>query len=219
MTNNPADVLHAFFIASWGTRINYSFLTLACCLGDVRTQLEAWRRMGREGDAEIFDKALERWTQALYASFGDGGLTLSGELRPADGDMGLLRLLSDKLSTVEPTFSEADRQSISDLVDAVLKAVVADNSLPESLRTHIATIAVEVQRCLLDYQIQGDFKLASAVERLMANVHLAEGVSNDPNVWVKLRSDWFAPIISGLIVSAPQIVLAIASLTAVGPSA
>lgn len=214
MSNNPADVLYRFFAnGDTAERNGYSMIGLMGALDDLRVEFEAWRRIGRTSDAEIFDGAVDRWTQAVYAIFGgQSGLWATSSAQPEAGDMGLLKMLSDKLDAVEPTFDEAKRESISNLVDAVLKAVQEDDSLPESLRIHIATIAVEVQRCLIDYEIQGDFKLSVAVERLLANIHIAEGQSSRSGVWTKVREEWVAPVVVGLIVSAPQVMLAIQAL-------
>ena len=215
MHKNAADVLFEFFTADQAMRQRYTFVRLCASLESIRVSLDTWKQLGRDGDAAIFDGAVDRWLQSLYSGWaGNTGLTLSGTPRPEPGDMGLLKMLSTMLDRAEPSTDEAERAQVGDFVAAVLGALKDDDSLPEELRLHIATLIVEIQRCLLDYEIQGDFQLAAAVERLMAVLLFAESESNGKaSVWRKVYDDYFRPIMVGLMIAAPDTIFKIAALT------
>ena len=216
MPKNAADVLYEFFkLDDPSDRSKYNFVQLAASLDDIRLRLDTWRQIdATRRDAEMFDGAVNRWLQALFTAFaGDSGLLINGNQKPQPGDMSLLKVLSDKLDANDPPIPDEQRAEVSNLVNDTMKALAEDDSLPKELRLHLATLLVEIQKCLLDYEIGGDFRLSAALERLMAVLQFAESQSSNKKAWHSLIEKYFQPIMVGLMINAPQTIMTIAALT------
>lgn len=213
MTQNPAELLHTYFLTdSQGERRPYTPRILLNALGECEDTITAWGRMGKSVAA--YEAAIPRWSSSIGLSYNaDLSLPTLGGTRPDDGDMGILQLLAAEMTTTSPKLEPAEIVEINGLVQQVLKLIKDDDTLPAELAMHLATLLIQVETCVTEYEIRGDFALRDAVERLIANVRLAGERSAEPARWQKLWEDHAKPVLLGLAVEAPAIGLAIAQLS------
>ncbi|GAA3342988.1 hypothetical protein GCM10017714_33730 [Curtobacterium pusillum] len=213
MNNNPAELLLNYFgTGSQSDRQKYTPRILFNALGECEDTLTTWERLGKPVAAYM--GAVPRWSQAIAMGWNENmSLPTVGARTPDEGDMGMLQLLANEMRAFVPVLDAEAQDRISDLVHEVLEAVKADDSLPVELREHIATLIIQVEQCLADYEIRGDFALREAVERLLANVRIASDRSNEPDRWSRVWDEFAVPILAGLVVELPSIGLAIAQLS------
>ncbi|MBT1633508.1 hypothetical protein NYQ35_02405 [Curtobacterium flaccumfaciens pv. flaccumfaciens] len=213
MNNNPAELLLNYFNTTvQQARQAYTPRILFNALGECEDVLKTWDRLGKPVSA--YTGAIPRWSEAIAMSW-NAAMTYPNPhaSKPDEGDMGMLLLLANEMRAFVPELTAEKQDEVSDLIHKVLAALKDDTSLPPELRAHIATLIIQVEQCIAEYEIRGDFALRDAVERLIANIRLAEQRSDDPAKWERLWDEYAKPVILGLLVEIPTIGLAIAQLS------
>jgi len=212
MTNNAADLLHAYFTAS--DKRAYKFPPLWAALVEIEANIDAWEEMGQRvtpfrDTVAVFKRELN---QSVDTNF--DCLDVANSIVDV-GDLGMLEWISEKLSYTTPHFDEAELESIRNMLAAIKSAVIGDTTLPDDLRLHIARLIRHVEECVENWEITGDFAVAEALDRLMGAMRIAEAKSSKPETWTGLWDEWVQPVAIGLIASMPQVGLQIGQMLSI----
>lgn len=114
----------------------------------------------------------------------------------------------DPLLTARP----ADRAKIDGAINELVSLLKEDASLPDRLKIYVLSLVQHV-RSLLERLDAGDgVDLDAAFKELLAALSIVESTSEQKNQWVEFREKYLTPIIVGLLVETPGLMLQAAPL-------
>lgn len=149
---------------------------------------------------------LTKWVMAYPHNWLDVPRKESPNLNDQD-TLDYLDSIAALLDNYVPTYDAAERDRFSRILDKVVDALIEDDTLPDELRRHMHLLIAEARRCIEEYEITGDFKLQSAMERLSATVSTATKCTKKPSKWSAFRDNFVWPSAVGLAVASPQLML------------
>jgi hypothetical protein len=176
---NPAVLLHAQF-QGWnhpnqtadqarGTSGTEVWILHRQAVRHVGALEEILREMSARGkDVRVWEGAFAIWSQAVFAWPRGWGTANSGDIDETALDH--LQTLASWLDDYLPKADEAGLERTGKLVDDVLEAVNADDSLPSHLKIHLRQMCDQLRWCVDRYAQAGDFDLKVAIDRLLITV-------------------------------------------------
>jgi hypothetical protein len=212
MAKNAADLLYEFFTAK--NRGAYSFSQIWGAIAETEAYIDAWDALGQPVSA--LRTALDAWKDEVRLSL-NGSLKLrnaAGSI--TEGDVGMLQWASEKMQNTVPEFTETQLDGVREFLKQAKENLVADLSLPDDLKLHIARLIRHVDECLDSWDITGDFTLVDALDRLFGAIRIAEAKSTTPEKWATFWSSYGQPVAVGLIVAAPSLGVGVAQLLGIG---
>jgi hypothetical protein len=130
---------------------------------------EILREMASKGkDVAVWEGAFAIWSQAVFAwPHGWRGQNTGG-IDPTT--LAHLQTFASWLDDYLPKADEHGLERTGKLVDDILDAVNADESLPADMKIHLRQMCDQLRWCLDRYSQAGDFVLKVAIDRLLITV-------------------------------------------------
>lgn len=134
---------------------------------------------------------------------GDGGLGTFSMKRIRDIELKneqiqALETIADKAPYLPFNFAAA-KESISELLDEVMKALREDDTLPVDLRVYAVRMVNEVRRNIDEYSAGNDFDLRTALMQLFGVMYAAESQTSKPEPWRRILTGLAKTFISALL--------------------
>lgn len=168
----------------------------------------------REAAKQADDHALAELTKFVFAYPHSWLQQPLGDYKSLISERELDYLLSieGRINELSEKFTMEDQQKISEMLVELTSALASDQSLPRELKLHMRRLIVEVQTCIDEYEITGDFFLQSALDRLFVAVAKVENQSKEPGKWGGFRDKFVYPALSSLVGGAPGTLIALNSV-------
>lgn len=122
-----------------------------------------------------------------------------------DSQVQALQALAEKMPFLpSKPVPEKDAKSVMDLLTAVRRALAEDDTLPLDLRLYALRLVTEAQRNLEEHSAGAEFRLATALERLLGVITIAEERTEKKTVWENIRNTVMKPFMNAFLSSMAQ---------------
>lgn len=151
-------------------------------LFEIEAKLQAMKDAGEVVGPylEVVDKLRKMLGQALQGTtFFFSGLS---EMN------GMLEMLHQTIGRVSGETDTSKFEDIRAACQLVKEIVQQDSSLPPAVKLYISQLVAQVIDCLDNFEMQGNFELQVAIERLNTAVSYAQATSKKSNLWEDVRS-------------------------------
>lgn len=166
-------------------------------LSQIEELLASLAAVGRR--VEMYQRNLPQW-QAMIMAYPWGWTSAQPPFDKNSLDM--LAALVDRLEDFVPSTTEADRTTLTDLVNDVFAVLDEDVSLPADLRRHVWLVANHARACLDEFAKLGDFELQAAIDRLLVAINVVVNEPHTSGKWTTVRERFVYPFIAGSAVAA-----------------
>lgn len=173
------------------------------CLELLDRVLEDLERRGRS-----VRSAREYWPewQAAVFAYPHGWTQSNGKVFFNRHMMNQLEAIADTINDWSPAPSDETKESLRAGLGRIAEAMTADQSLPEELKSYMAKLIRHIQSILDDFAVHERFDLKESLEQLQVALWAAEGVSDDPTVWERIRHGWLQPATIGFLGGVPAMI-------------
>lgn len=161
----------------------------------------------------VYRRYTPRWWAIVFAY--PSGWSGAGTAAMDAGVLEHLETLADLLQNYVPAVRDGGLDEVTQYADLVAETLVADDSIPESLRLHAMEVVGHLRWCVDHYSIAGDFELQDALERLAATVlrvTLHSSEENRSRMWGPVMSNWVWPFVTNIVAAIPASALAMVAL-------
>lgn len=122
-----------------------------------------------------------------------------------DSQVQALQALAEKMPSLpSQPLADANGESVMGLLNEVRKALARDDSLPLDLRLYALRLVNEAQRNLEEHSAGAEFRLATALERLLGVISIAEERTEKKTVWENIRNTVMKPFMDAFLSSMAQ---------------
>lgn len=173
------------------------------CLERIDQVLNDLERRGRSVRATR--EYWPEWQAAVFA-FPHGWTQANGKVFFNRHMMNQLEATADTINDWSPAPSDKAKENLRSSLGQIAEAMTSDQSLPEELKGYMAKIMRHIQSILDDFAVYGRFDLEEALEQMQVALWAAEGASEDPTLWERIRHGWLKPVTIGVLGGVPAMI-------------
>lgn len=157
---------------------------------------------------DIPQKLMPKIWNKLWKSFGvklgngtfqDSKLRQQNDVALDSAEIQALETIADKAQNAPLTITVDSKESISNLLEAVISGLREDDSLPLDLRMFILRLVYEARRNVDECAGGNDFELKSALQRLFGLLYAAETRGDKPDLWLRIKNIIAKPLIAAFL--------------------
>lgn len=160
---------------------------------------------GRKVDQ--YKRAFPRWQNWVLAYPASWVHQIGDDTFNSQADIDLLAALGDVVEQYLPSYKQDELANLRGTLEDIRRSLAEDQSIPPDLRRHLHGLLLNASECLEHYDLFGEFELKKAVDRLLVSVGVAAQVSKDKSRWQRLMQNLLFPVVAGLMIEAPEMVL------------
>ena len=123
-----------------------------------------------------------------------------------------LETIADRWMDPQLTMGTLDRQQIDGALSALVTLLKDDASLPDRLKIYVLSLVQHVRSLFERLDAGDEVDLDAVFKELLAALSIVESSSEQKNRWAEFREKYLAPIIVGLLVETPGLMLQAAPL-------
>lgn len=118
-----------------------------------------------------------------------------------------LQMIADRWIDPQMVSGTVARKRMDEAIRALVCLLKEDDSLPDRLKVYVLSLVQHVRSVLERSDAGDDVDLDAALKELLAALSIVESASGGKDRWAEFREKYLTPIVVGLLVEAPGLML------------